>query len=202
MTRVKICGITSAADAKVAVDAGAAALGFNFHPASPRFIEPARAREIAADLPTHIWRVGVFVDRERQAIADIAAQAGLDTIQLHGNESEELCRDWDLRVIKVARVRSRADVEKLSRYPVELMLVDAYVEGTHGGTGARFDWSLLEGVDRQRLILSGGLTPENVGEAVRTVRPWAVDVASGVEASPGVKDPEKVKRFIRHAQTA
>lgn len=202
MMRVKICGVTSLDDARVAVEAGAFALGFNFHPASPRFIEPARARAITAELPREVWRVGVFVDRDRAAVEQIAAEADLDTLQFHGDESPEFCSGWAQKVIKAFRVRARTDVERLPLYAVELLLVDAYVEGTHGGTGARFDWSLLEGVDRQRLVLSGGLTPDNVAEAVRQVRPWAVDVASGVEASPGVKDPEKVKRFIRHAETA
>ena len=202
MARVKICGITSANDARVAVDAGAFAIGFNFHPPSPRFVEPARARAIVAELPSHVWRVGVFVDRERAAVEQIAAEVGLDTLQFHGDESPEFCAGWAQKVIKAFRVRGRTDVERLPSYAVELMMVDAYVEGTHGGTGARFDWTLLEGVDRQRLVLAGGLTPDNVAEAIREVRPWAVDVASGVEASPGVKDPEKVKRFIRHAETA
>jgi phosphoribosylanthranilate isomerase len=202
MVRVKICGVTSLADARVAVEAGAFALGFNFHPASPRSVDPERARAIAAELPEHVWRVGVFVDRERDAIEEIAARVGLSALQLHGTETPEFCRGWSLPVIKAARVRTRADVDRLLQYPVELVLVDAYVEGVHGGTGARFDWSFLDGVEKSRLVLAGGLTPENVAEAVRTVRPYAVDVASGVEAGPGIKDPEKVKRFIRHAQTA
>ncbi len=202
MVRVKICGVTSLRDARCAVEAGAFAIGFNFHPPSPRYIEPEAAGRIAAALPPEVWRVGVFVDRERSEIERIAATAGLSAIQLHGAEAPGLCLDWAIPVIKAGRVRERTDVERLAAYPVELILVDAYVEGVHGGTGVRFDWRLLEGVERKRLILAGGLTPENVAEAVRTVRPFAVDVASGVEVSPGVKDPEKVKRFIHHAQTA
>jgi len=202
MVQVKICGITSAEDARTAVEGGAFAVGFNFHPPSPRFIRPEQARETGLHLPSDVWRVGVFVDRPRPEVEAIAAEAGLDALQFHGDETADYCRGWKWKLIKVARVRERADVERLVLYPVELMMVDAYVEGAHGGTGARFDWSLLQGIDRQRLVLAGGLTPDNVAEAVRTVRPWAVDVASGVEASPGVKDPEKVKRFIHHAQTA
>jgi phosphoribosylanthranilate isomerase len=202
MVRVKICGVTALGDARFAVEAGAFAIGFNFHPPSPRYIEPEAAGRIAAALPPEVWRVGVFVDRERAEIERIAATAGLSAIQLHGAEPPGLCLDWAIPVIKAGRVRERTDVERLAAYPVELLLVDAYVEGVHGGTGVRFDWRLLEGVDRKRLVLAGGLTLENVAEAVRTVRPFAVDVASGVEVSPGVKDPEKVKRFIHHAQTA
>lgn len=201
-TRVKICGITSVAEATAAIEAGAFALGFNFHRSSPRYIEPSRAAVIGAALPSSVLRVGVFVDRHRGEVAEIARSAGLTALQFHGGESPDYCRGWDLPVIKVARVRTRADVDALGAYQVEFTLVDAYVEGVHGGTGARFDWSLLENVDRTRLILSGGLTPENVAAAVRAVRPFAVDVASGVEASPGIKDLEKVRRFIHHAETA
>lgn len=201
-TLVKICGLTSAADARAAAEAGAFALGFNFHPASPRFVEPARVAEIAAGLPPRVLRVGVFVDRARSEVEDIARIASLTGLQFHGAEPPEYCRGWGLPVIKAVRVRSRADAASLATYPVEFTLVDAYVEGVLGGTGTRLDWRLLETIDRSRLILAGGLTPENVAEAVRTVRPFAVDVASGVESSPGVKDHEKVKRFIHHAETA
>jgi len=202
MVRVKICGITSLADARTAIDAGAFAIGLNFHPSSPRRVEIAQARAISDGLPSDIWRVGVFVDRDRGAIEQIVREAGLTALQFHGNETPEFCRGWDVPVIKVVRARVRSDVDRLRAYPVELVLVDAYVEGTPGGTGERFDWSLLDGFERERLILSGGLNPDNVAEAVRTVGPWAVDVASGVESRPGVKDPEKVKRFIRDAQAA
>lgn len=202
MVRVKICGVTTAEDALLAAHAGAFAIGFNFHPRSPRCIEPAAAARIAAVLPREVWRVGVFVDRTRADLERIAAAADLTALQLHGDEPAELCRGWSMPVIKAGRVRERTDVERLLAYPVELILVDAYVEGVPGGTGARLDWSLLEGFERTRLILAGGLTPENVGEAVRAVRPFAVDVASGVEARPGHKDPDKVKRFIHHAQAA
>lgn len=202
MVRVKICGVTSVEDARVAVDAGAFALGFNFHPASRRCVSPQTAAAIGAELPDEIWRVGVFVDRDRESVARIAAEAGLTVLQFHGAESPEFCRGWKLPVIKAARIRDRADVQRLLEYPVELAMVDAYVEGAHGGTGVRFEWGLLEGFEHRHLILAGGLTAENVAEAVRTVRPWAVDVASGVEARPGVKDAEKVRRFIHNAQTA
>jgi phosphoribosylanthranilate isomerase len=202
VVRVKICGVTSPEDARLAAAAGAFAVGINFHPASPRYVEPERGAAIAAALPEHVWRVGVFVDRARADVERIAAVVGLSALQFHGAETPEYCRGWHLPVIKVARVRVRTDVEALAAYAVELILVDTYVEGVAGGTGARFDWALLEGVDRSRLVLAGGLTPENVAEAVRAVRPWAVDVASGVEARPGVKDPERVKRFIANATTA
>lgn len=202
MVRVKICGVTSVADAQAAVAAGALAVGFNFHPSSPRRVAPELARAIARSVPPQIWRVGVFVDRPRRDVEALIEAAGLSVLQFHGSESPAFCRGWRLPVIKAVRVRTQADVVAAKEYAVDFVLADAYVEGAAGGTGTAFNWALLEGMDRSRLILAGGLTPANVGAAVRQVRPYAVDVASGVEREPGKKDPQKVREFITNAQTA
>ncbi len=202
MVRVKICGITSIGDAECAVGAGADAIGLNFYRGSPRCVAPATARAIAERLPAAICRVGVFANMERSEIEAIVETAGLSAVQLHGEEPPELCAGWRVPVIKAFRVRARRDIERISEYCVDFVLLDAYQEDALGGTGVRFDWSLLDSVDRRRLILAGGLTPENVSEAVRRIRPFAVDVASGVERAPGIKDPEKVRRFVANAKTA
>lgn len=202
MARVKICGVTTVADARLAAEAGAAAVGLNFYERSPRCVSPETAAEIAAALPAGVWRVGVFVDAPRKTVESLAARVGLDTLQFHGEESAEYCRGWAPRVIKAVRVRDRACVERALLLPVDFILADAYVEGLVGGTGQRVPLEWLEGIERGRLILAGGLTPENVAEAVRRVRPAFVDVASGVEQAPGVKDPDKVRRFVANAENA
>lgn len=202
MVRVKICGITTLEDATCAVDAGATAIGFNFCDRSPRYLAPATARAIGRDLPAEVWRVGVFVTTPRDEVARIIDTAGLTAVQFHGNESIASCRNWPCPVIKAFRVRGRADVAAALAYPVDFVLADTYVEGTLGGTGTRFDWTLLQGCDCSRLFLAGGLTPATVADAVRQVRPYAVDVASGVERAPGIKDHEKVRQFVIHAQNA
>ena len=200
--RVKICGVTSLADATMAVKAGAGAIGFNFYPPSPRCVAPESAAAMARELPLAVWRVGVFVDQPRDVVERVIATAGLTVLQFHGDESAAYCCSWPLPVIKAVRVRSRADVQRAVAYPVDFVLLDAYVEGAAGGTGKSFDWTLLGECARSRLILAGGLTAANVADAVRRVRPYGVDVASGVECRPGVKDPEKVRRFIASAQNA
>jgi phosphoribosylanthranilate isomerase len=200
--RVKICGITNRADACAAVDAGAAALGFNFCSSSPRYVTPQVAAEIVAQLPRVVCTVGVFVNEPRERVAAIAQQVGLTTLQFHGDESPEFCRGWAQKVVKAIRVCDAHAAGKAQRYTVDFILADAYVEGQRGGTGRRIVPILLEGFERPHLILAGGLTPENVAEAVRTVRPFAVDVASGVERAPGQKDVTLMRRFIAHAQTS
>lgn len=203
MVRVKICGITSVQDALIAVRAGADALGFVFYPPSPRFIEPLKVRAIGAALPPFVARVGLFVNAERGEIERTAAEAGVDMIQLHGDERPAFVSSLrGLRIIKAVRVQSESDLKVLALYRVDAYLLDTYVPGQPGGTGRSFDWTIarraaLEGP----VIVAGGLTPENVEEAVRTARPYAVDVSSGVEAEPGVKDKEKVREFIRRAKS-
>jgi phosphoribosylanthranilate isomerase len=198
---VKICGITNLDDARAAVDAGAAALGFNFYVNSPRCVTPERAAEIVAQLPPSVCTVGVFVNETRERAGAVATHVGLSALQFHGDESPEFCRGWGPKVLKAIRVCDGHAAAAAQRYAVDFILADAYVEGLRGGTGRRIVPILLEGFERRRLVLAGGLTPENVAEAVRTVRPFAVDVASGVECAPGKKDITLMRRFIAHAQT-
>jgi len=200
--RVKVCGITNLTDARNAVDAGAAALGFNFYSGSPRYVAPETARAIIAQLPRSVCAVGVFVDAGRDEVARTADIAALTALQFHGNEPPASCCGWSRKIIKAVRVRD-ADAARLAlRYDVDFILVDAYVEGRLGGTGKRIGADLLAGFDRTRLILAGGLTPDNVADAVRSIRPYGVDVASGVETAPGQKDRDRMKRFIANAHAA
>ncbi|MCK6553596.1 phosphoribosylanthranilate isomerase [Candidatus Binatia bacterium] len=200
--RVKICGITNVADALAAAGAGADALGFNFYTGSVRYVSPDAAAAIAAQLPKAVCTVGVFVNAARAEIERIAAQVGLQALQFHGDEEPPECAGWSRKTIKALRVRDRGAAALAQRYAVDFVLADAYVAGRHGGTGASVPPELIEGFDRRRLILAGGLTPENVRAAVRAVQPFAVDVASGVESAPGKKDHEKMRRFIDHVQSA
>jgi phosphoribosylanthranilate isomerase len=202
MVRVKICGVTRIEDALAAVRAGAWAIGLNFSPRSPRCVSVETAAAIVAVLPPAVLVVGVFVDQPRAYVAEVARTVGLRALQFHGNEAAADCIGWSMPVIKAIRVRDRETVAAAPAYPVDFILLDAYVEGHAGGTGRQFAWEWAMACDRSRLILAGGLTPDNVAEAVRTVRPHAVDVASGVERSPGVKDAERMTRFIANAQTA
>lgn len=199
---VKICGVTRLDDALHAARAGAEAIGLNFWPGSPRCVTPALGAEIAAALPAGVRRVGVFVDASRADIAAIAERVGLDTIQFHGDESPADCDGWRYATIRAVRVRGPETLAAAADYPVDFILADAWVAGQHGGTGQRVPLEWLAGVPRQRLILAGGLTAESVAEAVRAVQPLGVDVASGVESAPGIKDPEKVERFITNAHAA
>ncbi len=195
--RVKICGITSLADALAAVAAGADALGFVFYPQSPRAVEPSQAADIIRRLPPFVTTVGLFVNENRTRIEEVVRTCGLDLIQLHGDEPPDACRFFDRQVIKALRVRDASSLEDADRYEVAGLLLDAWSEKVYGGSGERFDWTLLQNfAGRRPVILAGGLSPENVGEAIRTVRPYAVDVSSGVELEPGRKDPEKIRAFI------
>ncbi len=203
MVRVKICGVTTPEDACVAARAGAHAIGLNFHPASPRCVDAERARAIASAVPAGLCKVGVFVDMDRETVRRLCDAVPLDAIQFHGAETPEDCCGWTQKVIKAFRLRDRRALEAVCQFAaVDFVLVDAYVPGVVGGTGKTVPWEWLGDLDRSRLILAGGLTSENVAEAVRRVRPAWVDVASGVERSPGVKDPERVRRFIENAQSA
>lgn len=202
MTWVKICGVTSVADARMAVAAGADAIGLNFHPGSPRAVTIEMATAISGALPLDVCRVGVFVDAPRAVIARTIAQVGLTAVQLHGREDAAFCRGWSCKTIKAVRVRDHASLAAAAEYPVDFILADAYVAGVPGGTGVRIPREWLVGIGRARLILAGGLTPDTVADAVREVRPAGVDVASGVERAPGVKDPEKMERFIANAHAA
>jgi len=201
MVRVKICGITNADDAGHAAACGADALGFVFYAGSPRCVTPEQARVITAALPPFLTRVGLFVNEDPERVRAIVASCGLDVVQLHGDESPQACRLPPCRVIKGVRPRSLAELTALADYPVAALLVDAAVPGQFGGTGQRADWELAARLAAsRRVILAGGLNPGNVAAAVRQVRPYGVDVASGVEAAPGRKDPELVAQFIRNAK--
>ncbi|MDE3135611.1 MAG: phosphoribosylanthranilate isomerase [Acidobacteriota bacterium] len=202
--RVKICGITSAADARMAVDAGADALGFNFYRPSPRYIEPDAAARIIARLPKRVVKVGVFVDESAPRVREIADAVGLDVVQLHGHERPFRVRhvSQSRPVIKAFRVRPGFPPARLARYPAAAaFLLDGYRPGLQGGTGMRFDWSLAKRAARYgAIILAGGLRPENVVEAISRVRPYAIDICSGVESRPGKKDPAKLRELMRQVR--
>lgn len=206
--RVKICGITNVADAMAAIEAGADALGFVFVPGTKRAMTAAGAGEICRHLPPMVARVGLFVNATVAEIEETIAVAGLDTIQLHGEETAEFAARWlqRVRVIKAFRVRDAASLAAVPAYyqACHAILLDAFDPAAHGGTGTRFDWSLAElirGLPKP-VIIAGGVRPDNVAEAVRLFRPFAVDVSSGVEAGPGRKDPEKVRALVKNAKAA
>ena len=200
-TRVKICGITNLADALRAAKVGADYLGFNFYTGSPRYIAPAKARRIVQRLPRGVQAVGVFVDARPSQIVETAKQAGLRIVQLHGSESPRVVGllAKKLAVWKAIRVRGALKPPRLRRYgAAHALLLDSFRRGTKGGTGKTFDWKLARSAKKNgRIILAGGLTPENVAAAIRAVQPWAVDVASGVETRPGKKDSRKLRAFFR-----
>jgi len=201
--RVKICGITNLEDALFAVEAGADALGFVFYGNSPRYISPKDARSVISELPPFVTTVGVFVDEEAGRVREIAAGAGLGVVQLHGSERPDYCANMGLSVIKALRVREERDILEMASYNVAAFLLDTYKKGQMGGTGEVFDWDVAVkavGEGKRPVILSGGLSPDNVAGAVNKVRPYAVDVSSGVESKPGVKDRELVRFFIREAK--
>lgn len=200
--RVKICGITRVEDALAAAKAGADAIGLVFYAKSPRAVDIEQAREILAVLPPFVTSVGLFVDAERSELERILASVPLDLLQFHGDESVQQCEAFGRPYIKALRVKAGDDIAaQVARYPsAQGILLDAYVEGVPGGTGEAFDWSLIPQTLSKPLILAGGLRPDNVAEAVSRVRPYAVDVSGGVEASKGVKDVEKVGAFIRAAR--
>ena len=199
MTRVKICGVCRVEDARLACELGAAAVGFIFWPASPRFIDPYRARRIVSDLPPFVVPIGVFVDQPVQYVADVAGLVHLGAVQLHGGEDVAGYQARRLRVIKAVAVGDGFDPDgAMGQVPESAtVLLDAHDPIRRGGTGQTIDWARAAEAARLRpVILSGGLTPGNVREAVAHVRPYALDVSSGVEASPGIKDPAKLEAFF------
>jgi phosphoribosylanthranilate isomerase len=202
--RVKICGITRAEDARVAVAAGADALGFMFWEESPRRLSVEAAAAICRGLPPFVSKVGVFVNAEPADIREAIAACRLEAVQFHGDETPEFCAQFAGPVIRAFRVRGPETLAVLAGYATAAWLLDSHVAGQRGGTGATFHWAwAAKAVKLGRpVILAGGLTPENVAAAVREVRPYAVDVSSGVEAGPGRKDAEKVRAFVRAAKGA
>jgi phosphoribosylanthranilate isomerase len=202
--RIKICGITNVADAIAAVDAGADALGFMFYERSKRYVTPDAVAEIVDQLPPFVMRVGVFVDPSVETVNETTSTCGITALQFHGSESPEFCGQFGLPVIKAFRITDKNSLEALPQYQTSAWLLDSDVPGQLGGTGAKFDWSLAQRATSlgRPVILAGGLTPENVAAAVREVRPYGVDVSSGVELAPGRKDAQRVKAFIRAAREA
>ncbi len=202
MTRLKVCGITRAQDAELATELGAWALGMIFWPGSPRRCDPAVAAGIARALKRRVEVAGVFVDARLDHVAALAEGIGLTLIQLHGDEGPAYCaevaRRTGAKVIKAARVRSRAEIIALGAFHVDFHLLDTARIGMPGGTGETWDWDLLTrgGRGDVPVLLSGGLKPENVEDAIAAVRPWAVDVSSGLESEPGIKQPEKLEAFV------
>lgn len=201
--KVKICGITNLKDALMAVEFGADALGFVFFKKSPRNVEPVIVRDIIRNLPPFINTVGVFVNEETSVINQVVEFTGLDYIQLHGDEPPEICALWR-KAFKVFRVRDFVDLSVLERYGCSTFLLDTYSKDTYGGTGQIFNWDIaLEAKRFGNVILSGGLNPENIQQAIRHVMPYGVDVSSGVESErKGIKDIEKLRLFIQRAKTA
>ncbi len=201
MVKVKICGITNIADAMAAVDAGADALGFVFYDKSPRFVNPLAVAQIIARLPPFIQTVGLFVNEEPEKINWTADYCGLDLVQLHGDESPEDCTEVNRRVIKAFRVKNIISIEPLKKFTVAGYLLDAWSPDAYGGTGRTFNWEVAAAARQYgSIILAGGLTPENLAEALLQVQPYALDVSSGVESTPGRKDHEKMREFIRRAK--
>lgn len=203
-TRVKICGIREEAMARVAAQAGADAIGLVFHPTSPRAVDAGRAQAIAAAVPPFVTVVGLFVNHDAQAVRDILARVPLAMLQFHGDEPPEFCDQFGLPWLRAVRMGPGVDLlewrERFSR--AAGLLLDAHVAGQFGGTGIGFDWSLVPAPLARSVVLSGGLDAGNVGRAIHALRPWAVDVSSGVEVQRGVKDAARIEEFMRSVKDA
>jgi phosphoribosylanthranilate isomerase len=201
--KVKVCGITSYEDAAMALDQAVDALGFNFFPPSPRYISPGEARSIIRRLPPFAAAVGVFVNvSSAESLMETALLAGVQVLQLHGDETPEYCSQLSSRpLIKALRIGKDGIRENLEEYPVQAFLLDSKDDALFGGTGRSFDWKLAAKIKRVRpIILAGGLRAENVGEAIRTLEPYGIDVCSGVESRPGKKDAGKLREFMNEVR--
>jgi phosphoribosylanthranilate isomerase len=203
-TRVKICGITSVADGLTAAEAGADMIGLMFYEHSPRHVTLERAVEIARELPPFVMRVGVFANPDEAVVTRAIAECGLGMLQFHGDETSDFCTKFGIMSLKALRVRNAESLEQLEHFHTEAFLLDAYSKNGLGGTGETFNWDLAVAAQKfgRPIFLAGGLTPENVADAVRKVQPFAVDVSSGVESAPGKKDAAKVRAFIAAAKNA
>ena len=203
-TRVKVCGITRIEDGLAATSFGADAIGFVFYAPSPRYVAPTHAREIAVAIAPFVSTVGLFVDADVATVSNVLQTIRLDYLQFHGDESPEYCAQFGVPFLKAIRVKPGVDLLQYAAefHAAKAILLDAFVEGTHGGTGQRFDWQLIPRNLPLPVILSGGLVPGNVTEAIRKVMPWAVDVSSGVEIAKGVKDAGKIEQFMRGVRNA
>ena len=199
--KVKICGMTNLKDVKVAVDGGVDAVGFIFYKKSPRSVTMQVVREIVLELPPFVDSVGVFVNETAEQINKISDHCKLDRVQLHGDESPAFCKKIRRRVIKVIRVKDIQSLKKLSDYPVSSFLLDTFSEDKYGGTGKVFDWNLAYPAKKYGpIILAGGLTPNNVRQAIQRIQPYGVDVCSGVESQPGIKDHKKMQAFLKNVK--
>jgi len=200
-TRVKICGITSPVDGIAAAQSGADAIGLVFYPPSPRALSTVIAREIVDSLPPFVTTVGLFVDMPQAEIDEILAAVPLDMLQFHGSEDPLFCASFDKPWMKAVRMSPEVDLlkEEERYFAASALLVDAYQKGVPGGTGQSFDWGRVPVGLQKPIVLAGGLTPENVEQAIKEVTPWAVDVSGGVELTKGVKDLDKVAQFINRA---
>jgi phosphoribosylanthranilate isomerase len=203
-TQVKICGLTSVADALAAAEAGADMIGLMFYDQSPRHITLATAVEISRALPPFVQRVGVFVNPTEALVTRAIAECGLNLLQFHGDEASDFCTQFGLMSLKAIRVRDAASLKQLDNFHTDAFLLDAYSKAGLGGTGEKFNWDLAIAAQKfgKPIFLAGGLTPENVADAVKQVRPFAVDVSSGVESAPGKKDAAKVRAFIAAVRAA
>ena len=208
MVKVKVCGITSLVDAERALEYGADALGFNFYPPSPRSIAPEKAHAVLQELPETSCNVALFVNAAKKKVREVLAGGELADgrqayrgLQFHGEESADYCRGWPLKVIKAFRLKEKKILEGMAKFPADFYLLDSWSPG-YGGSGSAFPWAWLEGAKTEKIILSGGLSIDNVTEAVRRIQPYAVDVCSGVESRPGIKDHGKLKEFISAAKAA
>ncbi len=198
MIPTKICGITNLDDANVAVENGASAIGFIFYEKSPRTISINNAKSISKHLPKTIARVGVFVNHEKDFINEAISEVPLDMIQLHGDETPDFCNQFDVAILKALRIKNEASLSVMDQYDVAVFLLDTFSNDQYGGTGETFDWSVLNRKFKTPIILSGGLNPENILDAIDAVNPSAVDVNSGVESSPGKKDFNKLKLLFKN----
>ena len=198
-TRVKFCGITQRTDAALAVELGVDALGFVFHPDSPRYIEPAEAASIISKLPSFVTSVGLVVDRTSHEVNEIISATSIDLVQCHGEESALQCEQMARPYIKALRVKADSDISAIaeSHKYARAILLDAYVPGIPGGSGQRFDWQRAQTKIDQAVIVAGGLAADNVGAAIEQLKPYAVDVSSGIESAPGKKDHAKMKEFMQ-----
>lgn len=202
MVRVKICGITNSDDALAAAEHGVEMLGFVFAE-SPRRISLEQAVLIGNEIPSFVARVGVFVNEKADKVREIAEACALDALQFHGSETPEYCRQFGRKAVKAFRIKDAAALDGLAEYGSGPFVLDTFVEGLAGGTGRTFDWNLVSRAARQgQIILSGGLNPNNVAEAIAKVKPYAVDVSSGVEAAPGIKDAKKLRAFMKAVREA
>lgn len=198
MTWIKICGITDIEDALKAVELGADALGFVFYEKSPRKITKEKAKEIISFLPKEVVKVGLFVDELEEKVSEIASYCNFDILQFHGDETPDYCKKFPQKTIKAFRIKDKESVANIPKYEVDYYLLDAYSKAMPGGTGRTFNWDLAREAKKfgRPIILSGGLNPKNIVEALERVSPFGVDVSSGVESSPGKKDHKKLKEFI------